>query len=288
MAKTSKPSFASSSAPLLLLLTTGFSLNAQLLHPKDPLPSFEVATIKPWTPPAPAAGPPPVKYVPVGAPPPVGDRVSFAGEIQFLIESAFGIPLGSENRIVGGPSWLRDQSERYQVTAKIAAEDYGAIQKLSSVEQRKQVSWMQQSLLGDRFKFEAHFETRQMPRFALVNPSGQSKLVPATSDTSLMSLAAVGQHVELKATAVSMEELAQSPFLRIDQRETVDKTGLQGTFNFTLKFTNGMTGVRERQDLSDAPDLPTALQEQLGLKLVTETGPVEVLVIDRIERPSEN
>ena len=92
----------------------------------------------------------------------------------------------------------------------------------------------------------------------------------------------VGRHVELRATAVSVEELAQSPFLRIDNRQIVDKTGLQGKFNLTLKFTG------QNADAGEAPELPTALQEQLGLKPVPESGPVEVLVIDHIERPSEN
>ncbi len=270
----------------LLLLAGGTLLDAQLLHPRDAMPSFEVATIKPWTPPAPAATPPPVKYVPVGATPPISDRALFTGEIQFLIESAFGLSIGSENRIVGGPGWIRDQAQRYQINAKIAAGDYAAMQKLSSAEQRKQVSWMQQSLLADRFQFAAHIETRQMPRYALMVAAGGSKLEPAQDDRSLMSLAAVGQHVELKAAAISIEELAQSPFVRMDQRQIVDKTGLQGKFSFTLKFTNGMAGAR--LDATDAPDLPTALQEQLGLRLVPETGLVEVLVIDRIERPSEN
>lgn len=258
-----------------------------LLHPKDPMPSFEVATIKPWQPPPPTGAPPPVKYLPAGAPPLVSDRVNFAGEIEFLIESAYGLPLDSRSRILGGPSWIRDQSERYQITAKIATADYAAIQKMTAVEQRQQVSLMQQSLLADRFKFRAHIETRDLPRYALVVAGGGSKLEPARVEPSPMSLASVGQHLELKATGVTLEELAQSPFLRFDKRQIVDKTGLEGRFSFTLKFVG--SGLRaDAGVIGDAPELPTALQEQLGLKLVPETGPVEVVVIDHIERPSEN
>jgi uncharacterized protein (TIGR03435 family) len=66
----------------------------------------------------------------------------------------------------------------------------------------------------------------------------------------------------------------------------VDTTGLQGRFSFTLKFGNAVVGGSE--DDGKAPELPTALPEQLGLKLVPENGPVEVVVIDHIERPSEN
>ncbi len=263
-----------------------FVLLAQLLRPTEPMPSFEVATIKPWTPPPPTGAPPPVKYVPVGAPPPVSERVVFAGEIQFLIESAYyGLLIGSEDRILGGPNWIRDSSQRFQVAAKIGTEEYAAMQKMSGAAQRERVSLMQQSLLAERFQFKAHVETRERPRYAVVASGGGSKLVPAQpGDVSRMSLGTVGQHVELSATAVTLEELAQSPFLRMDQRQIVDKTGIAGKFTFTLKFTNALA----RADLGDAPDLPTALQEQLGLRLVPETGPVEVLVIDRIERPTEN
>lgn len=72
----------------------------------------------------------------------------------------------------------------------------------------------------------------------------------------------------------------------MDKRQILDRTGLQGRFNFTLKFT--VADVGAIGDDSNAPELPTALQEQLGLKLVPGNGPVEVVVIDHIERPSEN
>ena len=106
---------------------------------------------------------------------------------------------------------------------------------------------------------------------------------------SRLSLVRNGQENELRAAAVSIEELARSPFLRIDKRQIVDTTGLQGKFNFTLKFRGrGNADIGGTQDDGDAPELPTALQEQLGLKLVPESGAVEVIVIDHIERPSEN
>jgi uncharacterized protein (TIGR03435 family) len=88
---------------------------------------------------------------------------------------------------------------------------------------------------------------------------------------------------------VSVEELARSPFLRIDERPIMDRTGLQGRFNFTLKFRdNPNADVGGSADDGSAPALPAALQAQLGIKLVPENGPVQVVVIDRIERPSEN
>jgi uncharacterized protein (TIGR03435 family) len=172
------------------------------------------------------------------------------------------------------------------VIAKIAEAHYAAMQKMSPAQQQEQVSLMEQSLLADRFKFRAHIETREMPRYALVIAKGGSKLERAQGDAkSQLSFVRNGQENELRATAVSVEELAQSPFLQIVQRQIVDRTGLQGRFNFTLKFSNAVVGGTED---TNAPELPTALQEQLGLKLVPENGTVEVVVIDHIERPSEN
>jgi bla regulator protein BlaR1 len=274
----------------LLLLAGEFSLGAQLLRPKEPMPSFEVATVKPWKPgtviPPVGAGRP-AKEVPVGAAAPVSDRVHFIGQIELLIETAYGFPFSSGERILGGPDWIRSESDRYEVTGKIDDAHYAAIQKMSPAQQQEQVSLMEQSLLAERLRFRGHIETREMPRYALAIAKGGSKLERAPADArSQMSFVRNGQGNELRATAVTVEELARSPFLRIDKRQIVDTTGLQGRFSFTLKFSNAVAGGSE--DDGNAPELPTALQEQLGLRLVPQNGPVEVVVIDHIERPSEN
>jgi uncharacterized protein (TIGR03435 family) len=201
----------------LLLLAGEFSLGAQLLQPKEPMPSFEVATIKPWRPstvvsPVGAGRPP--KEVPVGAAAPVGDRVHFIGQIELLIEAAYGLPFSSGDRILGGPDWIRSESDRYEVTGKIDDAHYATIQKTSPAQRQEQVSLMEQSLLTDRFKFSAHIETREMPGYVLVVAKGGSKLDRAQGDAkSQMSFVRNGQENELRATAVSVEELAQSPGL---------------------------------------------------------------------------
>lgn len=252
------------------------------------MPSFEAATVKPWNPPPVVSPQRPVKVAPVGGPPSVSDHVHFIGQIELLIESAYGLPFSSENRILGGPDWVRSESDRYEMTAKIDDAQFAAMQKMTSAQQQEQVALMEQSLLSDRFRFKAHIETREMPGYALVIAKGGSKLEQAKGDAKTqLSLARNGQENDLSATAVSMEEFTGSPFMRIDNRQVVDKTGLQGRFTFTLKFSpraiGDATGTR-----ADAPELPTALQEQLGLRLISENEPVEVIVIDHIERPSEN
>ena len=278
-----------------LFVLGGFSVDAQIVRPKEPMPAFEVASIKPSKPatvtaPVVAGNPQRVKEVPVGGAAPVGDRLHFIGQIELLIAAAYGLPFSSSDRILGGPDWIRSESERYEVIGKIDGAHYAAIRKMSPVQQQEQVSLMEQSLLADRFNFRAHIETREMPRYALVVAKVGHKLARAQDDAkSRLSFLRKGQEIELRATAVSLEELAQSPVLRIDSRQIVDRTALQGRFDFTLTFrVNANAAIGASAEDSNAPNLPAALQEQLGLRLVPDSGPVEIVVIDHIERPSEN
>lgn len=268
---------------VLLSVAAAAPVGGQLVRAVQPMPSFEVVSVKPWSPtPAPAGGAPRVKVVPTGvAPPAISDRVHFIGQIELLIESAYGLPFSSESQVVGGPEWMRSESDRYEVTATIDAARYAAMQKMSAAQQKEQVSLMEQLLLAERFGLKAHVETREMPEYSLVVAKGGSKMERAAEGAeSRLSLSRNGQENEIRATAVSMAELAKSPFVKMDQRQIVDKTGLEGRFNFTLTY--------RANDESDGAALPTALQEQLGLRLVPESGPAEVVVIDHIERPSGN
>lgn len=219
--------------------------------------------------------------MPTGAAPAISDRVHFIGQTELLIESAYGLPFSSGSRVVGGPDWMRSESDRYEVTATIDAARYAAMQKKSPAQQKEQISSMEQSLLAERFGLKAHIETREMPEYGLVVAQGGSRMERAAEGAeSRLSLMRNGQENEVRAMAVSIGELAKSPFVKMDQREIVDQTGLEGRFNFTLTY--------RATDESDGPALPTALQEQLRLRLVPENGPVEVVVIDHIERPSGN
>jgi uncharacterized protein (TIGR03435 family) len=158
------------------------------------------------------------------------------------------------------------------------------MQKMNPAQQREQVSLMEQSLLADRFKLKVHFETREMPGFALVIAKGGPKLTPAKDgESTRLSL----HQNEMTATAITLDQWIHSPFL--GGRVVVDQTGLKGTYNFTLTWSDQPVNSDAGQENgTDAPSLFTAVQEQMGLKLVPTKAPVEVIVIDHIERPSEN
>jgi uncharacterized protein (TIGR03435 family) len=200
-----------------------------------------------------------------------------------LIAFAYNVPFGFERiRVVGGPDWLG--SDDYEIQAKIEDSLYAVMQKMNPAQQREQVNLMEQSLLADRFKLKVHFETREMPGFALVIAKSGPKLRPAKDGESSRLL--VRQN-EMTATAISMDQWIHSPFL--GGRVVVDQTGLTGTYDFTLTWSEqSVASGAGQENGTDAPSVFTAVQEQLGLKLVPTKVPVQVIIVDSIERPSAN
>jgi uncharacterized protein (TIGR03435 family) len=270
----------------------------QILHAAAPLPSFEVVSIRPWEP-KPSPPPPPPTPNDTNAPPKSSERiVPFPGgqktdrvhtilPANLLITFAYGLPPGFENRVLGAPAWAG--SDQYEIQAKIPDALFAKMQTMTPAEQREQVALMEQSLLADRFKMKAHFETREMPVYALVIAKGGAKLTPAKDGESIrLSVVNVDGGFKATAVAVSLDELIHSPFL--GGRAVVDQTGLNGAYDFELTWRRPQPVVSDTgQDSgADQPPLFTALQEQLGLKLVQTKGQVEVIVIDHIERPSPN
>ena len=158
---------------------------------------------------------------------------------------------------------------------------------------------MLRSLLEDRFRLSAHRETRDLPIYALVLARADGRLGPrlrqTTSDYCAKRLEAAGKAGEavppggpvcgmlpsvneLTAGALPMNEFAR--FLALNTgRLVVDRTGLTGVWDFDLKYSPDNAPNPD----PDRPSICTALQEQLGLRLQATTGPVEVLVIDRVE-----
>jgi bla regulator protein blaR1 len=260
------------------------------------LPSFEVVSIRPWKP-VPSPPPPPPtpadgtttvprneRFAPGRGGGPKTDHMRITLPTELLVTFAYGLPLGFENRVIGRTDWMG--SDQYEILAKIEESQFAAMQKMTPAEQRGQVALMEQSLLSDRFKLKVHFETREMPVYALTVAKGGPKLTPAKDgEATRLSVIDIEQGLQMTAVSVTLEQWIESPFL--GGRTVVDQTGLKGAYDFTL------TWGRPQPETSDAgpgaaPLIVTAIQEQLGLKLVPTKAPVEVIVIDHIERPSEN
>jgi len=279
-----------------------FPLSAQILHATDPLPSFEVATIKPQAPftltmRAPSGGEKIISQMvftgpsaPNGKPPAPTDRVTLHVTPAMLIAMAYNLQLPSEGRIVGGPDWLKTDS--YEIQAKIPDALFADMQKMPPAKSRELRLLMEQSLLADRFHLKVHFETRDMPAYALVAAKGGPKLTPAKEgEQENISVSGDAGASELKASAAKLDNLVRLLQMQPDigGRMLINQTGLSGTYNFALRWNREQSsGADNGSATSDAPSFFTALQEQLGLRLVSTKAPTEVIVIDHIDHPTEN
>jgi uncharacterized protein (TIGR03435 family) len=218
-----------------------------------------------------------------------------------LILNAYGI---LDFQILGAPDWLG--SELYVIDAKMDAATMEALKKLSSENKSIARRQMLQTLLADRLKLTIHRETREFPVYFLVIAKNGSKLQHAKpNDTYANGVKGrgdvMGPGMSTSSTPFSSSITAQgipistllSSLARPLGRPVLDKTGLSGNFDFTLKFATARPGPDETLNGrpwpdSDLPFLFEAIQQQLGLKLESGKGPVEVIVIDHVERPSGN
>jgi len=188
-------------------------------------------------------------------------------------------------QVISGPGWLT--SARYDVAAK-GAENATNAEVLS----------MLQPLLADRFKLAVHRETRELPIYALVIAKNGPKLGKPEEGSCAEALKAskpCGSLAEFKngmaADNISLPTIASTLGRILGDRPVVDRTGLTGKFDIHLMWTDGSRKPADSEGASnlEAPDsVFVALQEQAGLKLEATKGPVEVLIVDHVERPSEN
>jgi uncharacterized protein (TIGR03435 family) len=195
--------------------------------------------------------------------------------IANVFRNAFGIFY--DKQIVGLPSWT--ESESYDVEAKVDADTAARWRKLNSAERRKEEQPMMQALLIDRCKLKFHYEKKELPVYDLVIAKSGSKMKEAPQDEIETAGMTGGEVMTLTGHALSMERLIPT-LSGTNGRLVLDKTGLGAKrFDFTLHWSF---------NLSAGPSLFTALEEQLGLKLVPSKEPVKVLVIDQMEKPSPN
>ena len=222
---------------------------------------------------------------------PGGRFTATAITVQALFRLAYGV---QSFLVVGAPGWV--SSDRFDIIAK--SDDVPAPPQAALL----------QALLKDRFQLEVRRETRQMPVFALVLAGKEQKLGPALVHSDFDCAAYLGgphpppeagrtapcsgriSRNAISARSISMDQLA-SNLAPIVQRLTLNHTGLAGGFDVELTWTPEPAAAAPPDPLRDdgpGGSIFSALQDQLGLKLVSERGPVEVLIIDRLQQPSEN
>jgi uncharacterized protein (TIGR03435 family) len=203
--------------------------------------------------------------------------------VRLLIEYAYDV---RDDQISGGPAWL--DSERYEVLAK-PGDNTDSAGKPSSGDSANLIRRRTQSLLADRFHIILHRETKELPVLALtVAKNGPKGLRESTA--SRPDFVTNGHH--LNCQRVSMAMFAKDFLGRQTGRSVTDKTGIAGDFDFTLDWTPDDAPAGTSADagamIVQFPPFLLALQEQLGLRLVQQKGPVEILVIDHAEKPVEN
>lgn len=232
--------------------------------------------------------------------------------LEMLLEEAYGV---DNHQITRLPEWIN--SARFEIEARIDNATMDELSKMSGDQRKLAHQHMVQTLLADRFKLALHHETKEIPVYLLAIAKNGPKLrepKPGEAYTNgvkdpggaplgphAMGNMSLAGHVELTGQGASLDQLVNG-LREYLGRKIVDNTGLKGNYDFKLTFDipwsrggqtplfDGEDGSRQESGNGSAPEVSvfTAFQEQLGLKLESRKGPVDVLVIDHVEKPSEN
>ena len=192
--------------------------------------------------------------------------------VSMLIQSAYNL---KQWQILGGPGWVT--TDCYDIEAQ--AEGNPTL---------KEKLEMFGPLLAERFRLNFHRETRQMPSYSLTVAKSGPKLSATASGVKGYFRPGRGL---IEGRGVTMRVLADLLGGSLGQSVT-DTTGITGSFNIRLEWTPSLGEPDYKYDDraidSNGPSIFTAIQQQLGLKLNASKGPIDVLVIDHVERPSDN
>jgi uncharacterized protein (TIGR03435 family) len=274
----------------------------------EPLEAFEVASIRPTNSPAGGGG----RGGPGGAPPACGGSPPTIDPGRFvitnatlyrLITMAYGkdcssVEVSEFELLSGGPEWIR--SDKFDIEAVIPKGSPSYTRRQLSIGNAPKLQMMIQTLLAARFKLTLRRNIKEMSVYLLTLGKGAPKLTEwkdadGTAYTVNTGLNPNGQvSTAIGGRKLSMADLAQQLGL-IARRPVLDRTGITGEFTYAFEFapSDDQPGVREmrangRFPFLSGPSLFTVLEEELGLKLETSKAPVEVLVIEHAEKPSEN
>lgn len=219
------------------------------------------------------------------------DGVTLTG----MIANAYGVSRIVKGQIEGGPTWMGSQA--FDINAKVDAETAARWNHMTQAQADEERRAMTRSLLTDRFHFRFHHETRNLSVLVLRVAKSGSKLqnphlqhdLPSGVPASRINFPGNGRmegHAALMSNLV--RSLASEP--EIAGRTLLDKTGLTGGYDFTLRWTPDSlaSGTGSTDSDTQWPSLFTALKEQLGLNLAQEKQPLDIIVVDSVEMPSEN
>jgi bla regulator protein blaR1 len=213
--------------------------------------------------------------------------------LQGIIRAAYGV---EDDRISGAPDWLN--SQRYDIAAKVDQSAIDEMSKLNPEQQNFEQKQRLQALLAGSFKLTLHRETKELPVFSLVIAKNGPKLQESRpGNTSLNGSghsggsAKGGIRIEKDGPAGQEVPVASLVWLFSRQlhRTIVDNTGLTGTYDFTLKWPEGLPQGTDNPAPPESLEssISTAIEEQLGLELEPQKISIEVLVIDHVERLAE-
>jgi uncharacterized protein (TIGR03435 family) len=246
-----------------------------------PTLTFDIAVIR-------LAPPPDANFhVSVSSPPHSSRFEATNLPIKALLQIAYGF----DAPVVGAPDWVANTFYNIQARSDEAAD--ARLAKLTDNEVRLEKRHAIRALLTDRLGLKTHLETRNSSIYNLVvakggvkmqlvppPPDGEAPTTPPPANVqahgSQHGLEFVGSNSSLRAITGALSSMVEAP--------VVDKTGLTGTYNYTLQFGREWS----THDPDSWPDILTAVQEQLGLKLESVHEPVPNLVVDHITKPTEN
>jgi uncharacterized protein (TIGR03435 family) len=245
------------------------------MMPPSANPEFTVATIRPSNPNAPRGG-----YGFRGQ-----DVITTNVTVNWMIKLAYNL---HARQIVGGAAWL--DSAKYDTVGRPDTPGQPS---------RDQMKLMIRKLLEDRFQLKFHFEKRELPVYAMVVLPAGAKITESAGDPNAFPGIGFGQEpgvLSLRGINTTLDGVANGLQSNILDKPVVNQTGLTGRYDFLLRWTPdagqianfGGLAPGNANDPDAPPDIFSAFQQQLGLKLESTKALVEVMVIERIERPSEN
>jgi uncharacterized protein (TIGR03435 family) len=235
---------------------------------------FEVATIKP-TAPDDRSG----RYIRMQS---THQFLAKGFAVRALVSAAYSLPPGA---ISGGPAWI--DSDRYDIVGLTPGEKRPGLDEQMA---------MVRKLLDDRFKFRFHTERKELPVFVLTVAKTGSKLkesAAAPDDQPVLVNSVYPTQITLPARNTTISQFAAMLQRAVFDRPVLDRTDLAGRYDFDLEWTPDETQFggnmpRVPPENATKPPFFEALQQQLGLRLEATRAAIDTIVIDRVERPTEN